>query len=66
MYPIQGNSVLTYSCIAYLFPSVDAPKYLKGFGVISGMCFFGIGVYLTAHVVVHRFAKRNNGATTNV
>ena len=50
---------------AYLFPSGDAPKYLKGFGVISGMCFFGVAVYITAHVVVHRFAKRSNGSRVN-
>ncbi|VTT82059.1 unnamed protein product [Fusarium fujikuroi] len=34
-----GNLAQIYG--AYLFPSDDAPKYLMGFGVISGMLGFG-------------------------
>ncbi|TKX18846.1 MFS transporter-like protein 169 [Elsinoe australis] len=36
----MGNLAQIYG--AYLFPSGDAPKYLKGFGVISGMLAFGV------------------------
>lgn len=47
-----GNLAQIYG--AYLFPSDDAPKYLMGFGVISGMCALGVVVYIVAHVVVPR------------
>ncbi|KAK4547362.1 hypothetical protein LTR36_001018 [Oleoguttula mirabilis] len=50
-----GNLAQIYG--AYLFPSTDAPKYLKGFGVISGMCAFGIVVYSSAHVLLRKYAK---------
>ncbi|KXH31928.1 hypothetical protein CSIM01_02480 [Colletotrichum simmondsii] len=36
----MGNLAQIYG--AYLFPSKDAPKYLMGFGVISGLCFTGV------------------------
>lgn len=36
----MGNLAQIYG--AYLFPSKDMPKYLLGFGVISGMCAFGV------------------------
>lgn len=36
----MGNLAQIYG--AYLFPSDDSPKYLLGFGVISGMCGFGV------------------------
>lgn len=36
----MGNLAQIYG--AYLFPSKDMPKYLLGFGVISGMCGFGV------------------------
>ncbi|CAF9927620.1 MAG: hypothetical protein HETSPECPRED_006629 [Heterodermia speciosa] len=39
----MGNLAQIYG--AYLFPSEDAPKYAKGFGVVSGMCALGIAVY---------------------
>jgi MFS family permease len=48
-----GNLAQIYG--AYLFPSDDAPKYLMGFGVISGMCFFGVCVYFAAHILVKRY-----------
>ncbi|OBT69091.1 hypothetical protein VE03_01390 [Pseudogymnoascus sp. 23342-1-I1] len=35
-----GNLSQIYG--SYLFPSEDAPKYIKGFGVISGMCLVGV------------------------
>ncbi|KAL1955180.1 hypothetical protein VTO42DRAFT_8945 [Malbranchea cinnamomea] len=47
-----GNLAQIYG--AYLFPSEDAPKYLMGFGVISGMCALGIVVYAFAHVILRR------------
>lgn len=49
----MGNLAQIYG--AYLFPSEDAPKYLKGFGVISGMLGFGVGVYITMHLLVRRW-----------
>lgn len=47
-----GNLAQIYG--AYLFPSKDEPKYLMGFGVISGMCAFGVVVYVVAHFVLMR------------
>ena len=37
-----GNLASIYG--AYLFPSNDSPKYLMGFGVISGMCALGVRI----------------------
>ncbi|KAL1854959.1 hypothetical protein VTK73DRAFT_8632 [Phialemonium thermophilum] len=48
----MGNLAQIYG--AYLFPSDDAPKYLMGFGVISGLCFTGMAAYLALHFVVPR------------
>jgi len=48
----MGNLAQIYG--AYLFPSGDAPKYLRGFGVISGMLGFGVCVYIAMHVLVRR------------
>jgi hypothetical protein len=42
---------------AYLFPAEDKPKYLLGFGVIAGMCAFGVMVYALAHVLFRRYIK---------
>lgn len=50
-----GNLAQIYG--AYLFPSKDAPKYLLGFGVISGMCAFGVLTYALAHVLLRKYAK---------
>tara|TARA_R110002003_G_scaffold3_26_gene177 strand:+ start:5366 stop:6616 length:1251 start_codon:yes stop_codon:yes gene_type:complete len=48
----MGNLAQIYG--AYLFPADDKPKYLMGFGVISGMLGFGVCVYLFMHVAVRR------------
>jgi len=63
----MGNLAQIYG--AYLFPSQDAPKYLMGFGVISGMCAFGVTVYATAHVFIRKYPIKRaatdlNGADT--
>ena len=50
----MGNLAQIYG--AYLFPSKDAPKYLMGFGVISGMLGFGAIVYVVMHVLTRRKA----------
>lgn len=42
---------------AYLFPEKDSPKYLLGFGVIAGMCAFGVIVYALAHVLFRRYIR---------
>ncbi|KAH7018198.1 putative vitamin H transporter [Microdochium trichocladiopsis] len=49
----MGNLAQIYG--SYLFPSSGAPKYLMGFGVISGLCFTGVVSYLTIHVVLRRW-----------
>lgn len=51
------NAIANLSQIygAYLFPSKDAPKYLMGFGVISGLCAVGAGIYVAAHVGIRRY-----------
>ncbi|KAL0933915.1 vitamin H transporter [Colletotrichum truncatum] len=48
-----GNLAQIYG--AYLFPTDDAPKYLMGFGVISGMLGFGTVVYVVMHILVRRW-----------
>ncbi|KAF6803372.1 putative vitamin H transporter [Colletotrichum sojae] len=48
-----GNLAQIYG--AYLFPTGDAPKYLLGFGVISGMLGFGTVVYVIMHILVRRW-----------
>ncbi|KAF4840176.1 MFS transporter prlL [Colletotrichum siamense] len=48
-----GNLAQIYG--AYLFPTDDAPKYLMGFGVISGMLGFGTVVYVIMHILVRRW-----------
>ncbi|KAG6361410.1 hypothetical protein INS49_009637 [Diaporthe citri] len=48
----MGNLAQIYG--AYLFPDVDAPKYLMGFGVISGMCFTGVVSYFVLQVMLRR------------
>lgn len=49
-----GNLAQIYG--AYLFPDSEKAKYLLGFGVISGMCAFGVAVYAIAHVLLRRHA----------
>ncbi|KAH9831696.1 Major Facilitator Superfamily [Teratosphaeria destructans] len=51
-----GNLAQIYG--AYLFPSQDGPKYLLGFGVISGMCAFGVVVYSVAHVLLRKYIQK--------
>ncbi|CAG5141296.1 uncharacterized protein ALTATR162_LOCUS907 [Alternaria atra] len=48
----MGNLAQIYG--AYLFPSDDKPKYLMGFGVISGMLGFGVVVYILLHITLRR------------
>ncbi len=48
----MGNLSQIYG--SYLFPSADAPKYLMGFGVISGMCAVGILTYVWLHIKLRR------------
>ncbi|KAL4930119.1 major facilitator superfamily domain-containing protein [Aspergillus undulatus] len=52
-----GNLAQIYG--AYLFPDEDEPKYLMGFGVISGMCALGVVTYVVMHVLVRRRDARN-------
>ena len=47
-----GNLAQIYG--SYLFPSEDAPKYLKGFGTYAGLLVFGAGVYTCAFVLLRR------------
>jgi MFS family permease len=47
-----GNLAQIYG--AYLFPSDDAPKYLMGFGVISGMLGVGVFTYLFMHYMLRK------------
>ncbi|QPC69314.1 hypothetical protein HYE68_000066 [Fusarium pseudograminearum] len=48
----MGNLAQIYG--AYLFPVADKPKYLKGFGVISGLCFTGAVSYIALHILLRR------------
>jgi len=50
-----GNLAQIYG--AYLFPEEDRPKYLLGFGVIAGMCAFGVMVYALAHVLFRKYIR---------
>jgi MFS family permease len=48
----MGNLASIYG--AYLFPSNEAPKYLMGFGVISGLCALSVVAYAGLHVFLKR------------
>lgn len=48
-----GNLASIYG--AYLYPSTDAPKYIMGFSVVSGMGAFGAVIYILLHVFVRRY-----------
>ncbi|KAF5026964.1 hypothetical protein F66182_994 [Fusarium sp. NRRL 66182] len=52
----MGNLAQIYG--AYLFPSKDMPKYLMGFGVISGLCFTGVVSYVALHILLRRVERR--------
>ena len=47
-----GNLAQVYG--AYLFPSTDAPQYLKGFATYAGILTVGAMLYVTAHFVFRR------------
>ncbi|KAH7020133.1 major facilitator superfamily domain-containing protein [Ilyonectria destructans] len=49
----MGNLAQIYG--AYLFPSDDKPKYLMGFGVISGLCFTGVAAYVGLAVLLKKW-----------
>jgi len=49
----MGNLASIYG--SYLFPAEEAPKYLKGFGVISGLCFTGIMAYLALQILLRKY-----------
>lgn len=48
----MGNLAQIYG--SFLFPAEDAPKYLMGFGVISGLCFTGVVAYFAMHYLFRR------------
>ncbi|KAK6085979.1 hypothetical protein SCUP234_01378 [Seiridium cupressi] len=52
----MGNLAQIYG--SYLFPSKDSPKYLMGFGVISGLCFTGVLSYLALFVLLKRYPQK--------
>lgn len=54
----MGNLAQIYG--SYLFPTRDEPKYLMGFGVISGLCFTGVVAYLALHVLLPRYPNKAN------
>jgi MFS family permease len=51
----MGNLASIYG--AYLFPSTDAPKYMKGFGVITAMCCVGIVTYGSLQFLLKRDSR---------
>ncbi|KAI4592637.1 hypothetical protein KJ359_010539 [Pestalotiopsis sp. 9143b] len=53
----MGNLAQIYG--SYLFPSKDSPKYLMGFGVISGLCFTGVASYFALYIFLRRYPQRN-------
>ena len=53
----MGNLAQIYG--SYLFPSEDKPKYLMGFGTISGLLALGVLVYALMHMAMRRYNKRN-------
>lgn len=54
----MGNLAQIYG--SYLFPDDDEPKYLMGFGVISGLCFTGVVSYLSLYILLPRYPNRPN------
>lgn len=59
-----GNLAQIYG--SYLFPSTDKPKYLMGFGVITGMCFLGFANYILISLYVRKKFKAEELATVPV
>ncbi len=54
----MGNLAQIYG--AYLFPSTDSPKYLMGFGVLSGMCALGVVSYALLQVFLTRYPLKKH------
>lgn len=52
----MGNLAQIYG--SYLFPDDDSPKYLMGFGVISGMCFTGVAAYFSLHILLRKYPNK--------
>ncbi|KAI0474031.1 major facilitator superfamily domain-containing protein [Xylariaceae sp. FL0804] len=53
----MGNLAQIYG--AYLFPDSDEPKYIMGFGVISGLCLTGVVSYIALHFLLRRSPQRS-------
>ncbi|KAG9706945.1 hypothetical protein KCU73_g17702, partial [Aureobasidium melanogenum] len=51
----MGNLAQIYG--SYLFPSNYAPKYLMGFGVISGLCFTGVIAYVSLQILLRKHSN---------
>lgn len=54
----MGNLAQIYG--SYLFPDHDSPKYVMGFGVISGMCFTGVASYFVLHFMLKRYPNKSS------
>jgi hypothetical protein len=48
----MGNLAQIYG--SYIFPSEDAPRYLKGFGTYAGLLALGAGLYVTAFFSIRK------------
>lgn len=57
---LNGLANLSQIYGAYLFPSQDAPKYIMGFGVISGLCALCMVIYSVAHVLLRKYPAKSN------
>ena len=53
-----GNLAQIYG--AAIFPTTDAPKYLKGFGVYSGLLFLGGMMYLSAFFLFRKYPFKSS------
>lgn len=53
-----GNLAQVYG--AYLFPTEDAPKYIKGFGAYAGLLSLGAGIYVAAFFLFRKSPFRSN------
>ena len=54
----MGNLAQIYG--SWLFPDEDAPKYLMGFGAISGMLVVGIVLYTVLQILLRSNYRRDN------
>jgi hypothetical protein len=48
----MGNLAQIYG--SYLFPTEDAPKFLRGFGAYAGLLALGAGIYTTAFFLIRK------------